>query len=298
MSLLQAAVLATAIAGVAPSPASTPNVVSVRGRGFRKLRAAGVEVETGVLEEACREQHRGFRSVCERGRPWVALKLATTLDGRIATGNGDSRWITGPKARAQVHRLRDRHDAVLVGSGTALADDPSLTVRRDGRVVRTPIRVVLDGRLRVPRTHVAYTDAEAERTWILCAKGARGVKARASDRPRLLEIARTRDGHFDLRRALTRLADEGLTTVLVEGGGALAARLLGAGLVDEVHWMLAAKLVGSDGRPGLGALGLEAIDDAIRLEAPQVSRLGADLYVRGRVASTADRDRRGTRRKR
>jgi diaminohydroxyphosphoribosylaminopyrimidine deaminase/5-amino-6-(5-phosphoribosylamino)uracil reductase len=113
----------------------------VGGRGLRRLRARGLRVEVGVLEEACRYQHRGFLSCVERGRPWVALKLAASLDGRIATSRGESRWITGERSRAWVHALRARADAVMVGSGTVRADDPELTARREGRVVRRPIRV-------------------------------------------------------------------------------------------------------------------------------------------------------------
>lgn len=258
----------------------------VGGRGFRKLRAAGVEVVTDVLGAACRDQHRGFLSVHERGRPWVTLKLASTLDGRIATRTGDSRWITGPEARARVHRLRDRHDAVMVGSETAIADDPALTVRRGDVVRRAPIRVLLDGRLRVPRSHALLSDEWAERTWVLHRRGARGVGVRRGDPARLVEVPQARDGHVDLGRAFERLAELGLTTVFVEGGGGLAAALLRAGLVDEVHWMLAAKLVGGDGRSALGPLALDAIANAVRLEAPRVTRVGHDLHVVGRVVGT------------
>jgi len=257
----------------------------VAGRGFRKLRAAGVEVETGVLESECRDQHRGFVSVCERGRPWVALKLAATLDGRIATRTGDSKWITGPEARAFVHRLRDRHDAVMVGAETAIADDPALTVRRGDVVRRAPIRVLLDGRLRVPRDRALVADAYADRTWIVHARGARGTGVWANGPARLVDVPRARDGHVDLKRAMARLGDLGLTTIFVEGGGRLSAAVLGAGLGDEVHWMLAPKLVGGDGRSALGPLALDAIGDAFRLESPRVTRLGDDLHVAGRIAA-------------
>ena len=123
---------------------------AVAGRGVARLRRAGLEVRLGVLESECREQHRGFLSVCERGRPFVALKLASTLDGRIATARGESRWITGPASRALVHRLRERVDAVAVGAGTVRADDPELFARRDRRVVHRPLRVVFASQLRVP----------------------------------------------------------------------------------------------------------------------------------------------------
>jgi diaminohydroxyphosphoribosylaminopyrimidine deaminase/5-amino-6-(5-phosphoribosylamino)uracil reductase len=261
----------------------------VRGRGLRRLRAAGIEVVTGVLADDCREQHRGFLSVQERGRPWLTLKLAASLDGRIATAGGASRWITGPEARAEVHRLRGRHDAVMVGSETALADDPALTVRRGDRTLRTPVRVLVDGRLRVPTTHRMLSDAAADRTWILCGARARGRVRRREQAPRLIEVATLADRRLDLAVAMERLADEGLTSIFVEGGGGLGAALLRAGLVDEVHWMVAPKLIGGDGRSALGALSIEGMDEVIRLASLRVVRRGDDLHLSGRVVMPARR---------
>jgi diaminohydroxyphosphoribosylaminopyrimidine deaminase/5-amino-6-(5-phosphoribosylamino)uracil reductase len=255
----------------------------VSGRGIRRLRRRGVDVQTDVLEEDCRRQHRGFITVCELGRPYVTLKLATTLDGRIATANGESRWITSQAAREFVHRLRDASDAVMVGSETALADDPVLNVRRSGRVVRTPIRVLLDGRLRVPETARLFDVTEDAQTWVVCRKGARGIRRAQASASRLLEIPRARDGFVDLPRAFRRLAKEGLTTVLVEGGGRLAAALFRADLIDEVHWMLAPTLIGGDGRAGLGALALEHLADAVSIDPIRVMRRGVDLHVHGQV---------------
>ena len=255
----------------------------VRGRGIRRLRRRGVEVTTGILEEACRRQHRGFISVCELGRPYVTLKLATSLDGRIALANGESRWITSPPAREFVQRLRDASDAVMVGSETALADDPVLDVRRGGRIVRTPIRVLLDGRLRVPKTARLFDVSEDAQTWVVCREGARGLQRARASSSRLLEIPRAEDGFVDLPRAFRRLAKEGLTTVLVEGGGRLAAALLRADLVDEVHWLLAPTLIGGDGRAGLGALELEHLADAVSIDPIRVVRRGVDLHVHGQV---------------
>jgi len=268
----------------------------VSGRGYRKLRRKGVEVTSGVLEAECRYQHRGFLSAVERGRPWVTLKLATTLDGRIATASGESRWITGDESRAFVHRLRDAADAVMIGSETALADDPRLDVRRDGRVVRTPIRVLLDGRLRVPANARLLSDAEAASTWVVCGERARGLAAVREVAGRVLPVRRSGTGHVDLTRALKSLTNEGLTTVLVEGGGGLAAALLRAGLVDEVHWMLAPKLIGGDGRAGLGPLALRRLKDAVHLDAARVRRRGDDIHVHALLANAAGpavRDGRG-----
>jgi len=256
----------------------------VGGRGLRQLRAAGVRVEVGVLEAECREQHRGFLCVLAKARPFVSLKLAATLDGRIATARGESRWITGAVARALVHRLRARADAVVIGSGTALADDPELTARLGTRVLHRPVRVIVDSRLRLPPDARCLRDGAAGRALVV---GARTAPAR---RRRALEAAGAhvvavplRAGHADPRAVARILAREGLCDVLLEGGGALAAAWLRAGVVDEVHWFVSAKLLGADARPALGALAVARLADAVALEAPVVKRVGDDVYVRGRL---------------
>ncbi len=261
------------------------------GRGFRRLRSKGVTVQKGVLEAECREQHRGFFSVVQRGRPWVALKLAATLDGRIATAAGESRWITGRPARALVHRLRDRHDALMIGSGAARADDPALTVRRPGHSERTPVRVLVDARLRVSPSARLFRDAGAAQTWCLCATGhgPRKRSAREARGARLLAQNARRDGHLDLRFALRRLAREGLTSVLVEGGGGLAAALLRLGLVDELHWFSAPALLGGDAHAALGALGLRRLSARVRFRPRVVRRVGADLYLHAVLGSGGSR---------
>jgi diaminohydroxyphosphoribosylaminopyrimidine deaminase/5-amino-6-(5-phosphoribosylamino)uracil reductase len=256
----------------------------VAGRGIRRLRAAGISVETGVLAAECREQHRGFLSVCRRGRPFVTLKLATSLDGRIATKSGESRWITGPAARRFVHDLRGAVDAVMVGSGTALADDPALTARRGRRIVHRPARVLVDSRLRVPITAELYRGAPEPATIVLAARGARGIERRERCGATVLLQRRGRGGGVDLARGLEALADAGITTILVEGGGTLAAALLRAGLVDELHWIQAPILLGGEGRPGLGDLGLERLSDAIRLGDVVRRPLGDDWHWQGRLS--------------
>ena len=268
-----------------------PNPVS--GPGSRRLRSRGVTVETGVLAEACRRQHRGFLSVVERGRPHVALKLAATLDGRIATAGGESRWITGEASRALVQRLRDRADAVMVGARTARLDDPELAVRHRGRLVRVPIRVLADTRLRVPLTARLFSDAHADRTWALAgaAAPARNRRAREARGARVLAVP-SRGGRIDPAAAMRRLAREGITSLLVEGGGELAAALLRAGLVDEVHWFAAPSLLGGDARAALGPLGLPRLAARVGLEELAVTRVGEDVYVHGLVAPRPPRVRR------
>lgn len=257
----------------------------VAGGGLRALRRAGIAVQVGVLEAECREQHRGFLSRVERGRPFVTLKLAASLDGRIATAGGASRWITGAPARAFVHRLRARTDAIFVGSATALADDPELTARRGARVLHRPVRVLLDSQLRVgPDARMHRHDPE--RSWVLCSSTAPADRRRALAAlgVRLLPLRPTRSGKLSLRPAFERLGAEGLGTVLVEGGGELAAALLGAGLVDELLWMTAPLLLGADGRPAVGALGVGALAMAPRVSVRRVRKLGADLLLEARFA--------------
>ena len=258
----------------------------VAGRGLRRLRRAGIEVELDVLAADCRRQHRGFLSVLEKKRPFVMLKLAGTLDGRIATSGGESRWITGPEARAIVHRLRARVDAVAIGSGTATSDDPELTARRGVRVVHRPIRVVVDSGLHVSPTSRLYR-GESGQTWVLCAKSASSARrlAVAATGAKVLRVPLARRGrHLDLQRAMAALAREGLTEILVEGGGELAAALMRASLVDEVHWFLAPTLLGGDAHAALGALSIGRLAQAPQLADIHVRRVGRDVWVRGTIA--------------
>lgn len=259
----------------------------VRGRGIQKLRRAGVEVEVGVREDACREHHRGFFSLCEKGRPFVTLKLATSLDARIATATGESRWITGSQARNWVHRQRASVDAVMVGSGTALADDPELSARRGERVIHRPVRVLVDSMLKLPRTAKLFAGLQGEdavfQTWVLCRPEARGKRGIRSTGAKLIEVSGSRKEskrHLDLSAGLQELGRAGLTSVLVEGGGGLAAALLRADLVDAIHWIQAPILLGGDGFPALGALEIGRLSDAVALEFVSIGKLGSDLHIR------------------
>ncbi|WP_278246332.1 bifunctional diaminohydroxyphosphoribosylaminopyrimidine deaminase/5-amino-6-(5-phosphoribosylamino)uracil reductase RibD [Cognatishimia maritima] len=249
----------------------------VSGKGFQMLRDAGIEVSQGVLAAEAARDLQGFFLKTEQGRPFVTLKLATTLDGRIATATGESQWITGPEARRAVHMMRARHDAVMVGGGTARADDPSLTVRGLG-IERQPARVVVSRRLDLPlmgnlaRTakdvpvwlaHGADADAELVRAW-------EGVGARLL--PCDLEGV-----HLAPSSVLQALGAAGLTRVFCEGGGALAASLLAADLVDELLVFGAGRVIGAEGYPGVGAMGVERLADAPGFELADLRRVGADV---------------------
>jgi diaminohydroxyphosphoribosylaminopyrimidine deaminase/5-amino-6-(5-phosphoribosylamino)uracil reductase len=250
------------------------------GNGLRRLRRAGLEVRVGIGEPACRALNPGYLSRVERGRPFTLLKLATSLDGRIATRRGDSRWITGPKARAFVHRLRDGVDAVAVGSTTVLADDPELTARRQARVVHRPLRLVVDSKLRTPPSARLLDPQEPGHAWLLTTRAAppRAAARLEAAGARLMRVA-ARRGRVDLRAAWRRLGSCGVNEVLVEGGGGLAAALLRAGLVDRFYLLLAPRLIGGDGAALIGSLGVDRLAQALRLPPPRLRRLGDDLLL-------------------
>lgn len=251
----------------------------VSGRGHAMLRAAGIAVDTGVLAAEARAAQAGFLSRIERGRPWLALKLGASFDGRIALANGESQWITGPQARAQVQALRARFDAILVGGGTARADDPLLTVR-NFKPLRAPVRVVASRRLDLPRGRLAGSLGQAP-LWLL--HGAEALEeARAfwaGIGAELIEVPVAAAG-LDPAALLTALAGRGLTRVFCEGGGQFAASLMAAGLVDELIGFTAGLVLGGDARPGIGDLGLTRLAEAPRYRLDSLQPIGPDLLAR------------------
>jgi diaminohydroxyphosphoribosylaminopyrimidine deaminase/5-amino-6-(5-phosphoribosylamino)uracil reductase len=255
----------------------------VKGGGAARLRRAGVAVEIGVLEEECRALNRAWATWIATGRPWVTLKAAVTLDGRIAARGGDSRWVSGEASRLEAHRLRAAHDAILVGAGTVAADDPALTTRlpeaeAKRRQAKNPQRVILDGRLSVDPARRAIPGA-----WVVTTveAGARveALRARGAE-----VIVLDGKGRVEPRALLEALGARGVQSLLVEGGGEVHGQLLGAGLVDEVVLFVAPKLVGSGGVPLLGSFaGPTAMAEAIALDGVTVRRLGDDVCISGRV---------------
>ena len=208
----------------------------------------------------------------------VTLKLATSLDGRIATASGESRWITGPEARKAVHELRAQHQAVMIGIETALADDPELTVRLDGYDGPQPARVVLDSRQRLLADSKLAGTARDIPTYVVTCRAPRadlldhGVK--------VLSVAEGEDGWLHPEAAVEALMAEGLARLMIEGGGQVAASFLSAGLIDRIEWFRAPIVLGSEGRPALGALNLSRLDEAPRFVRLEVRPLGADLWER------------------
>jgi diaminohydroxyphosphoribosylaminopyrimidine deaminase/5-amino-6-(5-phosphoribosylamino)uracil reductase len=243
----------------------------VSGRGVATLRGAGIAVETGVLADQARELNVGFLTRVSKGRPFVALKLATSLDGRIATRAGESRWITGEPAREFGHMLRATHDAIGVGSGTVLADDPELTCRLNGLEQRSPVRLVFDRRNRIPATAKVMT--EDPPTWIIGG----GLSDASKKAAQHIEIPVNPDTSMWLSNAVKALGAAGLTRILVEGGATLATAFFKAGLVDHLYWFRAPIMIGGDGLPGIATLAVDRLADSVGLRCTGRRALGNDV---------------------
>ncbi|MFO0680763.1 MAG: bifunctional diaminohydroxyphosphoribosylaminopyrimidine deaminase/5-amino-6-(5-phosphoribosylamino)uracil reductase RibD [Sandaracinus sp.] len=264
-------------------------VVSVRDpkahgavRGVERLRAAGITVDLGVLEEDGAELVADFAMLSNQGRPLTVLKAAATLDGRIATRTGSSKWITGEPARAAGHALRDASDAILVGVGTVLADDPRLDVRLVSG--RDPIRVILDTHLRTPpRAHVITHESSAP-TWILHAPGATGGERLAREGVELVPCALDAAGRLDLRAVLAELGRRDLCRVLVEGGARVHGALIAAGLADRAVFFLAPLVLADRDARSLAERddAPDTVAGATRLEKLRVSTVGADVRIDAR----------------
>lgn len=251
----------------------------VNGAGIDTLKSAGVEVVEGVLESEARDLNVGFFRRVETNRPLVTLKLAASIDGRIATSEGQSKWITGPLARAHGHGFRGRHDAVLVGSGTVRADDPALTCRLPGMGDRSPVRVVLEGHRAISTSAKIVTTAKKIATWIFTTDAAdtEHCSALESQGVEVHSIAADADGHPDLEACLGVLGDKGVTRVMVEGGGTVAAAFLRSAFVDRLMWARGAQVLGGDGLAAVGELGLGAVDGAPKFRRIETLAAGDDI---------------------
>jgi diaminohydroxyphosphoribosylaminopyrimidine deaminase / 5-amino-6-(5-phosphoribosylamino)uracil reductase len=257
----------------------------VAGNGIARLRAAGLVVDTGLGAEEATEINAGFLTRLALGRPLVTLKLATSLDGRIATSGGESQWITGPRARERGHALRAAHDAIMVGTATVLADDPQLTCRLPGLGHRSPLRVVLDRHLRIPCWVGVIAHARQTPTWVLTLRSADAARRAPllAAGVTLIDVDPDSENRIDLVAALAALGERGVTRLLIEGGARLAAELLRARLVDRLAWFHAPLLIGGDGTPAVAALGLDRLADAPGFERLSVARVGDDTLTTFRV---------------
>ncbi len=266
-ALIKAGVARVVVALTDPDP-------RVDGGGIRMLRQAGIAVTAGVGAAQAQRDHAGFLLRVTQGRPFVTLKLAGTLDGRIATATGESQWITGPGARRAVHLMRARHDAVMVGAGTVRADDPSLTVRGLG-IDRQPVRVVVSRAMKLSADAQLARTARDAPVW-LCHGQEADVAPWTAQGAISLPCA-TQSGQVDPLSAMQALAARGITRVFCEGGGMLAASLLNAGLVDELVVFSAGVAIGAEGTPMLAAMGVDRLGLAPRFQLADVTRLGGDI---------------------
>ena len=256
----------------------------VEGGGNDFLRSQGLDVLSGVLEEECRRLNRPFIKHIQQGLPWVILKAGLSLDGRIAVASGQCSWITNTLSRAHVHRLRDKVDCIMIGVGTALADDPSLTTRLTGkRKGQDPLRVVLDSNLRLSASAKMLTQTSEAETWIFCGPQPDPVKVEDLSIAGAKVIPTPIDGHgqIDLKMVLKALGKDQKNSVLVEGGGQVHGSLLRQGLVDQVNLFLAPIFLGGDSIPVVSGLGLHKVQEASRLEDLKFRRFGDDLMVEG-----------------
>ena len=281
-------------AGVARVVVASPDPdARVAGAGIDRLRAAGIAVEEGVLQRDADALNAAYLVHRREGRPWVRYKTAMTLDGKIATRTGRSRWITGPAARALVHGWRHGADAVAVGVSTLLQDDPALTTRLEGPAGpgRTPRKLIFDGVARTPVTARAFEagpDGTPARVTIVVGPDAPAARIAALEErgAHVLRVA-ARQGRPDVREALRVLATDGVVELLLEGGGTLAWSFLEAGAIDRVAWFVAPKLIGGRGASPLAGLGVATLDEAYALADWRVERLGDDLLIEGDLVRPA-----------
>lgn len=262
------------------APIEDPNPL-VSGRGFAHLRAAGVEVVTGVMAREAALLNEKYIHRLRHARPFVHLKLACSLDGRIATRTGDARWITGAEARRRVHQLRHEYDAILVGAGTAAKDDPLLTDRSGERRHRPLARVVLDTALSLsPDSQLAQTAREVP-TIVFTAEGA--DDARATKLSTLgVEIVRAADGGRDMQSVLDELHRRTLSSLIVEGGAHVAGTFLEAGLIDKVSFFIAPIIIGGrDATSAVGGAGAITVAEAVRLRDVTITQWGRDVEITG-----------------
>src|SRR5229473_3745714 len=274
-AILSAGIARVFIGSIDPNPL-------VKGKGAQRLRAAGVAVRTGVLGEACDAANEMWFKFITRKLPWVVLKAAVTLDGKLATASGDSRWVSGPRSREMAHALRDELDAVLVGIGTALADDPRLTAR--GRGQRDPVRVVVDSAARLPPDARVLRQRSQAPTLVACTLRAdpRRVKALQRAGAGIVRCRADRAGRVDLKDLLRLLAGRGLTSVLVEGGARIHGGFLSQRLWDELYLFIAPKVSGEGALSWAGFEGPGRMDQAPGVRIVDSTRVGDDLLVTAR----------------
>jgi diaminohydroxyphosphoribosylaminopyrimidine deaminase/5-amino-6-(5-phosphoribosylamino)uracil reductase len=253
----------------------------VAGKGVEELRAHGIKVVTGILEDKCSKLNEAFIKFITKKAPFVILKSAATLDGKIASASGDSKWITNEKSRAFVHRLRSEADAVLIGSGTLIKDDPKLTVRLKGKRAKNPVRVILDRALKIDeKANVLKGLSDAETIIFTGGNADKKKAARLADKGVKLITVPEKAGRLDLRSVLKRLAKEGITSVLVEGGAEVNSAFVNEKLADKMFLFFAPKLLlGGSAKPVFAGASKDLIKNAINVNLNKIRRFDDDLMV-------------------
>jgi len=251
----------------------------VKGRGLEMLRNNGIHVEVGVFKQACLELNEAFSKYIQSGKPFVTLKIAATLDGKIATKQGESKWITGESSRRFVHRLRNSADAIIIGIGTILRDDPLLTARMKGG--RDPYRIVLDSRLRILEG-AKVIHQKPEKTIIATTESAPKEKREALEKKGVQVMTlEAQQGRVNLRSLLSRLGEMEMTSLLVEGGSEINGSFLNEGLIDKLFLFLSPKVLGGQALEMFGGKGVETLEKALLLNRLKMRRVGEDILIEG-----------------
>jgi diaminohydroxyphosphoribosylaminopyrimidine deaminase/5-amino-6-(5-phosphoribosylamino)uracil reductase len=250
----------------------------VRGKGIAILKKAGLKVHAGILERECRRLNEAFCKYIMAKEPFVILKVAATLDGKIATREGDSKWISGETSRRFVHRLRDEVDGVLVGIGTVLRDDPQLTARTKGG--RDPCRIVLDSQLKIPEEAKVFGDSPTKVIIAATEAAPKDKKARLEKRGIRVLTLESEEGRIDLKSCLSKLGESGMMSLMVEGGNQVNGSFLDKGLIDKLLLFLSPRLIGDPQAPGIfGGRGISKLQDAIPLKEMKARRIGEDILL-------------------
>ena len=257
----------------------------VAGRGAKRLEEAGIQVVGEVLEDEAKKLNEVFIKYITTGQPFVVMKTAMSMDGKIAAANGESKWITGAASRVRVHRLRDRYDAILVGVGTVLADNPSLTTRLPEGGGKDPVRVILDTRARTPLDARIIKQASVAPAIVVTAPGAPPQRVRGLlDAGAQIMVIESDDGGLSLPGLLRELGRKEITSLLVEGGAGVNGSFVKEELVDKVYWFIAPKIIGGAAAPGpVGGVGITALSEALEITDILVDRYGDDICVEGNV---------------
>ena len=257
----------------------------VRGKGIRFLKKQGIEVDVGILKRDCKEVNETFIKYITTGRPWVILKSALSLDGKVATLTGDSRWISGPKAREYAHQLRSKVDAVLVGAETVRVDDPRLTVRLNKKGIRNPVRVVVAGKQPIPVSSKIFNNALRER--VICATTAsQSLSQKKKLQLKGVELLsmKYKRKKVDLSLLMDKLGKMGITSIMIEGGAEISGDALKEKIVDKVIYFIAPKIIGGKRAPGpVGGQGISKLKDFIQLKDMSVAKLGDDFVIEAKI---------------